>query len=163
MGDKNLKRIVVRIEEVKDSLSAQVLRAYALELETDVVAQVDKYGINDRGDLRKSITHEFIKRRNNLILRVGPGILKPFPYPIAVHEGTRPHFPPADPIRKWVRRKLGIRNRKELEQVTRAIQWKIYKHGTKGRPFLKDVLERRQGRVEADMVKIARRLFNDVT
>ncbi len=160
--EQNPMRISLKIEEVRQHLSAEVLREYALQLEKRVVEAVDAMGINDTGTLRKSITHEFVKEKDNLILRVGPGIIKPFPYPVAVHEGTKPHFPPTEPLQEWVKRKLRIRSEKKLERVTRLIQWKIAKHGTKARPFLREVFEQEQGQVESDLVKIARRKFNEI-
>jgi len=55
----------------------------------------------------------------------------PLEYGLPVEKGTRPHFPPAGPIILWAARKLGLSGN-ELRRAVRAIQWKIYRHGTEG-------------------------------
>ena len=56
----------------------------------------------------------------------------------AVEDGTKPHMPPYYPIFYWVTRKLGISIiTGQARKVTRAIQWKIFHHGTKGAHMFK--------------------------
>ncbi len=53
------------------------------------------------------------------------------PYAIPVELGTRPHFPPVEPLVDWVVAKLGIPE-KEAHGVAFAIARKIARVGTKG-------------------------------
>lgn len=54
----------------------------------------------------------------------------PVEYALFVHEGTRPHWPPRDPIARWLALRGG--NPKDAFRVQRAIA----RRGTKPRPFL---------------------------
>lgn len=49
--------------------------------------------------------------------------------------------PPIEPIRKWVKRKLKVRNEKEANQLSWAIAKKIAKEGIKPRPFMRNAIE----------------------
>ena len=57
-----------------------------------------------------------------------------FQYAMAIERGTRPHFPPLEPIRHWVRRKLHI-SEDEADGVAWAICIAISRTGTRARPF----------------------------
>jgi len=60
------------------------------------------------------------------------GILgTPAVYGESVEMGTKPHFPPVDPIQHWVERKLGIEG-KQARSVAYLIARKISKKGTEG-------------------------------
>lgn len=61
-----------------------------------------------------------------------PAVLvgSPVSYAIFVHEGTKPHWPPRDPIARWLAFKGG--NQKDTFLVQRAIA----RRGTLPRPFL---------------------------
>lgn len=55
---------------------------------------------------------------------------------VPVEIGTRPHFPPIDPLIDWVKAKLNIRGEKEARGAAFAIARKIAVRGTKAqRPF----------------------------
>lgn len=49
-----------------------------------------------------------------------------------VELGTRPHFPPLEPIQDWVRVKFGISEESEIEAAALAIARKIAARGTLG-------------------------------
>jgi hypothetical protein len=49
-----------------------------------------------------------------------------------VELGTRPHFPPLEPIQDWVRVKFGISEQSEIEAAALAIARKIAARGTSG-------------------------------
>lgn len=55
----------------------------------------------------------------------------PLAYAIPVELGTKKHWAPLQPLKDWVKAKLGLKG-DEGEQVARAIQRKIAAHGTKG-------------------------------
>lgn len=56
----------------------------------------------------------------------------PLDYAEPVELGTRPHFPPIQPLQDWVQQKLGIGDEKESRQVAFAVARKIARVGTKG-------------------------------
>jgi len=65
------------------------------------------------------------------------------PYAAYVEYGTRPHWPPVEPIRAWVSRhksSFGIRDEKDLDRVTYLIRRKIGKLGTRARPFMRQAV-----------------------
>ena len=90
--------------------------------------------IQDRGDLAESVERIRVKKGHYRVVVTEP-------YGVYVHEGTRPHMPPFEPIRVWVEHKLGIKQDPAQYLVTRAIRWKIFKHGTEARPFLLDAIK----------------------
>ncbi|MEN6639568.1 MAG: hypothetical protein ABFC95_10255 [Smithella sp.] len=86
------------------------------------------------------------------------GILgSPAKYGEAVEMGSKPHFPPLEPIQFWVEKKLGITG-KEAIAVARCIAWKIYHHGTEGaKMFDKGFAEN-----EAAVIRILDKIPNDI-
>lgn len=65
----------------------------------------------------------------------------------AIEFGSRPHMPPFEPIRLWVRRnrgKLGITAR-QVDRVARFVQRKIARVGTPEHRVLRGALEQVQG------------------
>jgi len=142
--DENISRILAATESA--------LLAGMLLIERKVVKYFEKEKINVTGYLRNSITSE-VRREAYRILGITGTNMK---YAIFVHEGTRPHWPPVDPIRKWVVQKLGIRG-KEVSNVTFLVRRKISKVGTKGRPFFGFVFRQYQNqiaRIVADRMKM---------
>ena len=98
------------------------------------------------------------------------------PYGIFRHEGTRPHFPPIEPIQKWVIQKGLMKDNQNkpltmhrlkspknqgLEQkslsIAFAIARAISKRGTIGLPFLKMALNQNLSWIEqqANQIKLA--------
>ena len=64
------------------------------------------------------------------------------PYSIYVEFGRGAgKQPPIEPIRKWVKRKLKVRNEKEANKLSWAIAKKIAKEGIKPRPFMRNAIE----------------------
>jgi len=60
----------------------------------------------------------------------------PMNYAIAVELGTKPHFPPIEPLIDWVKAKLGITSEKAARGAAFAIAKKISMFGTVGQfPF----------------------------
>lgn len=119
-----------RFETLMRALERE-LTDIGLELEALAVDYIDKKKINVTGDLRKSITSEVRRELNSIHLQFGTNQ----EYAVFVHEGTRPHMPPEKPIRQWVVKKLGV-PAQEVDRVTAAVRWKIFKKGTEGKPFL---------------------------
>ena len=77
-------------------------------------------------------------------------------YAIPVELGTRPHFPPVQPIVDWARVKLGL-DPEEAERVGFAIARKIARRGTQGAFMFSRAFERNRPQVEQMFLAGARR------
>jgi len=62
-------------------------------------------------------------------------------YGVYVEFGTRPHFPPLEPIKDWARRVIGD------EGVAFPIARKISREGTEAQPFLRPALDEFQSQM----------------
>lgn len=81
----------------------------------------------------------------------------PLEYGEPVEYGTRPHFPPVEPILHWVERKLGIEG-KEAKSVAFLIARAISKRGTQGAEmFGKGFSEN-----EATVIRILQEIPSDI-
>lgn len=69
------------------------------------------------------------------------------------HGGKDRKLPPDEPIRMWVRRKLG-KSGKELDKITQKIRWWIKWHGTKPHPYLRNSLDELRRRYEDGVVEV---------
>jgi hypothetical protein len=131
-------------KKIIDEWLVQACESYALYLEEMVVDEIDRLKLNVSGDMRKSITHDVTRTLINYLIVVGTNLktASGYPYPLGVHEGTRPHWGPIAPLQTWVRLKLNIQDAKEANQIAHRIQWSIAKKGTKPHPFMKNVFEK---------------------
>ena len=142
--DENISRILAAAESA--------LLAGMLLITKKVTDYLKKEKVNDEGDLQDSITSEVHREAMKIMGITGTNM----EHAIFVHEGTRPHWPPVDPIKKWVMHKLGISG-KEVSNVTFLVRRKISKVGTKGRPFFGFVFRQYQNqiaRIVADRMKM---------
>lgn len=81
------------------------------------------------GLLRQSIHSEAPRTLANTVIGVvGTSSMHALP----VELGTRPHFPPVEPLIDWVQAKLDIRDEEQAEGVALAIARKIAVRGTLG-------------------------------
>jgi hypothetical protein len=99
-----------------------------------VEADARRRVVHDTRALMGSISSRVEQRGRSLIGRVGPSVR----YGAYVELGTRPHWPPAAPLRGWARRH-GV----SVYVVQRAIA----RRGTRRRPFLVPALERNAARI----------------
>jgi len=132
--DENMSRILAATESA-------ILEGMYL-IERKVVEYFQKNNINVTGYLRNSITSE-VRREAYKIMGITGTNIK---YAIFVHQGTRPHWPPVRPIKRWVIRKLGIRG-KDVPKVTFLVRRKISKVGTKPKPFFSFVFKQYQNQI----------------
>ncbi len=79
------------------------------------------------GLLAGSITSEVQIGEDSVIGMVGT----PLNYAVPVELGTRPHFPPIEPLIDWVKVKLGV-SEKEARGVAFLVARKIARSGTQG-------------------------------
>ena len=143
--------------DVQGALEAAVeseLTLFGEEVVEAVVRYIRENGIDFEGDLAKSMIAEVTKVMGTITVSIGPTVR----HGLWRHEGTKPHWAPIDPLRNWVRKKLGLSAAKvdtqvsfstkdgkvveftakvsPLEQAARALQAKIAAEGTKGDPYL---------------------------
>lgn len=101
------------------------------------------------GLLRQSITNERRDDANELAAR----IFSPLVYAAPVELGTKPHYPPLEPLQDWVRKKLDVTEEEDVIRVAQLIQWKIGRKGTTGRNMFGSTL----GRLTPQLTDIVRR------
>ena len=86
------------------------------------------------------------------------GILgTPMQHGMPVEMGTRPHFPPVDPIRHWVERKLGLSG-SEAASVAFLIARKISREGTTGA----GMFDKGFSENEASVIRILEQIPGDI-
>jgi hypothetical protein len=78
----------------------------------------------------------------------------PAKYAEAVEYGTKPHFPPLEPLQYWVEKKLGLPE-KEAKSVAFLIARKISVKGTEGSHMFEFAWEENKDRVEKMLNEIA--------
>lgn len=122
-GLKQLEKALVKSPEIAIAELNQAIKVSLLKLQASAIKKTPV----DRGFLRNSHKTTF----KNLI-----GELRnTAPYAAAVHEGTKPHFPPYQPgssLEKWG-------NRKGIPPF--LVARKIGREGTKGVPFYDDAIK----------------------
>lgn len=119
----------------------------ASSLYTREVKEATPVGVT--GLLRQSITHERRDEGNELAART----FSPLNYAAAVELGTRPHYPPIEPLQDWVRKKLDVTDEEDVQRIARLIQFKIGRKGTRSRDMFGATL----GRLTPQLAEIVRR------
>lgn len=118
-----------------------------VSLYTREVKEATAIGVT--GLLRQSITNERRDDGDELAGR----IFSPLNYAAAVELGTKPHFPPIEPLQDWVRKKLDVSDEDEVLLVAYKIRSRIGKRGTKAQ----NMFGRTLGALTPQMSEIARR------
>jgi len=108
-----------------------------LEREVKKLTPVGAFGA--QGGLLGSVAGEVKGRGTKAVKGV---VMSAHKYAEAVEKGTRPHFPPVDPVQLWVRKKLQIEGERESRQVAFKIAKYISRHGTKGQHMFEKGLEK---------------------
>lgn len=165
--------IITEIEKLAENI--------ALKLEAETVDVIDENDIRSEGSLRKSISSETLNRSTNATLSYLIKVFGNVNYSVFVHEGTRPHFPPIEPIMRWVKNKgigqqfyikskraiatkrkavktkSGVSEKRyssEVRSVAYAIAKSISKKGTRGKKFFELAL----AQAEPTILKMANEL-----
>jgi hypothetical protein len=118
-GAEPLTRALRHSPELVAAAQRRAMEASLLLVEGDARRGVRQ----DTRRLMNSITHGTRERGRSLVGEVGPSVR----YGLYVERGTRPHWPPAAPLRGWARR-----HNVPVFVVQRAIA----RRGTRARPFL---------------------------
>ena len=94
--------------------------------------------------LRKSIFQDVQVSESGFLGVVGTAS----PYAIPVELGTRPHFPPIEPLKDWVVAKLGV-DVAHAGSVAYLIARKISRQGTEGAFMFRDTMNRQQATINS--------------
>lgn len=124
-----------------------------LLLEADVVGNYPKH----TGLTRASIASDAFATPTGVLGVVGSSA----PVAVFLELGTKPHFPPIEPLLAWVRDVLG-KSGPAGEAAARGIQRKIGKKGTPAKPLFAQALQRNQATIarmfESAAARIAQRM-----
>jgi hypothetical protein len=113
-------------EEIK-AIILPVLNRIALDIRTNAIRIIDKEKLVYTGKLRRSIQAKVKLDSDDphiLVYVADAGDMK---YAKYIHEGIKPHMPPLDPIREWVRKK-------GLHRSSLSAAWNEAKASNKGKP-----------------------------
>ncbi len=160
------------IQKVEDTLE-RFVRRVLLKMQGDAVKLLrDNRKVGYTHELISNIRTEVTKQAGMILGVVGVGAN--VKHGIFVHEGTKPHFPPIEPILKWVifkgllnKNKSGAGNgsglkstkkaadvSSEAKQIAYLIARKISRSGTKAFPFLNMALNMNLNFIAAEVSKL---------
>ena len=122
--------VVVNAEKINGKVS-ELLENLSMEIFSKSQENIVKNGSIDTGEMLKS--GNIFKRGEMWIIHYQA------PYSAYVEFGTQPHRMPIEPLKRWVKRKLGYKE-KEAEKVSWAVWQKIAREGTDPKPFLRPAI-----------------------
>jgi hypothetical protein len=96
--------------------------------------------VGAHGLLRGSITHQLRGQSLSDGLGVAGTVGSSLSYALPVELGTKPHFPPLEPLRDWVEKKLGV-DPKRSGHVAYLVARKIARKGTQGQRYAGKTLD----------------------
>ena len=109
-----------------------------LELERHAADILDDGDKNVDGTLKKSITSEVRVFLMEIVTLLFGSNAKHAPF---VHFGTAPHWPPPEPILRWVEKKINP-PLEEIEEIAFLVARKIANEGTEEFPFIDEALDK---------------------
>jgi hypothetical protein len=118
-----------------------------------LVGQVRERTPTNQGHLRRS----FDTKTTVFMDAVFGEVNNPLTYAMPVEMGTRPHFPPLEPLIDWVEAKLGLYG-SDAEGAARGIQRKIGRFGTPGYGMARYALIDGQDTIRAEFDDAAERI-----
>lgn len=101
-------------------------------------------GVGGGAGLAASVSYGVERTASGAIAEIG----SPLEYAEHVEFGTKPHFPPIQPLQDWVEVKLGVRGN-EARSVAYAIAVSIGRRGTPARPVWEPTFTRCQPMLRA--------------
>ncbi len=75
------------------------------------------------------------------------------PHAAPIEEGTRPHYPPIQPIRDWVRTKGFAQDDASIERIARAVARKIARDGIAPRHFFAKAVKRIEPEIPVEIAR----------
>lgn len=112
-----------------------------LEIEKHAAQYLDDNKINVDGNVKKFLYHEVERFMNLIRLKAGSSV-RHAPY---VHFGTKPHWPPREPLVRWAKKKFGLSDA-DAKRVGYLVARKIARDGTEAKPFMDHALAQVAGR-----------------
>lgn len=120
--------------KVKD-VGHQALDAGALRLQKEVVLEIRRQKLTDRGLLASSV-------RVEPSAKLSRRVVVDAPYASALEYGARPFTPPIAPLQRWALRKGIAKDATEAKRIAWGIAMKYRMQGTKPRRFFRNALQR---------------------
>jgi hypothetical protein len=121
------------LDEEQAELQRQAYHEHLGRVAQRLREEIESEGVSDTGRLLKSI--QIDEEQGTVVMTTS--------YADFVEEGRSPgSMPPYDAIRRWVRRKLGVRGTRETHDVTWAIMLKIKKRGIPGKHLIERAWKR---------------------
>lgn len=122
------------------------------------ISEITPRGIGSGGGLAGSISARNPQVFGDTIIgEVGTSLR----YAVPVELGTKPHFPPVQPLADWAVAKLGVRE-DEADAVGLAIARKIAAHGTKGAHMFKEGIKANREQVNQFFEQALRNIRDDM-
>lgn len=123
--------------------ASEELGAAVAEADALLATQVEAYTPVASGILAGGITHVEQVSETGVIGMV----FSSSPYAEPVELGTKPHFPPIEPLIDWVKVKLGVPE-KDARSVAFLVARKISRVGTKGAFMFRRALEQQEAALQ---------------
>lgn len=147
MFDLKLKTDLTDLEELT--------RKYPAISEAVRVSKITEAGMLLEREVKKRTPHgagpihlrDTIHSKTRVSGKKVAGIIgTPIEHGLPVEAGTKPHFPPVDPLQFWVERKLGLTG-KAARSVAFAIAATIAREGTEGAHMFEDAFRANEAKV----------------
>lgn len=129
-----LSDFIKRMASLGGDVEAAVIRGMqssASRLVELVVHEIDHSSPHpavDRGELRNSVEAVYTEKGARVVIKA--------PHAHWIEDGTRPHWPPFQPIFEWVVRKQLATNEETPEMIAQRVRAAIAKRGIEPRHFL---------------------------
>jgi hypothetical protein len=135
-GGPEIQRTIANILRVAPKFTKDALNEFALNVEEQAKRNVTDAPAVDTGRLRSDI--KIRTYSGGYAKTVGTDL----EYAPSIEHGSRPHFPPIEPIREWCRR------HRIPEEMAYPIALKIARNGTPAKPFLFPAFEQERPNFE---------------
>lgn len=119
------------------------------------VKELTPVGVGGGGGLRGSFFADDPKLTADGVLGM---VASPLSYAVPVELGSKPHFPPLDPLIDWVGAKLGVGG-KEAKSIAYAVALKIAAKGTEGAFMMRRALEKTEPQFPGIFAGVPDRVF----
>jgi len=113
----------IDVRDVDDAIKEQV-KERLMDISMDLINEIKEEAPVYSGQLKQSF--QILQTKDDRII-LGSRLN----YAAHVQYGTRAHYPPIEPLKKWVRRKLNAE-----ESAAYGVQQKIGQEGTDPNPYL---------------------------
>jgi hypothetical protein len=150
-----LEQFAAELGGLPDELEGAIvrgLRSAAARGVSDVVESIQTtspHAAVDTGALARSVEHSSLPR--------GGRINVDAPHAAPIENGTRPFWPPLQPLIDWAGRKFGV-DEDEAEGIARAVQRKIAMFGIEPRHYFRRAMVRVRKRIPIEVESELRKI-----